>query len=285
MRLLHRTTDRSSVEPCSESEAFVASAQEHFANAFPNPQREGCPAAGVIQTIVKSERLPDDALQAHLFGCSECFNRYRSAVRIWQMEKQRAARLGRHSIWEMFWNWRVPVGIAATALLLSASLWLGRTSSPQPNQLDFQPTPLASLVAKGPQPEPVGATSPTPAKPALPNAQPPLLAVKVDLNEYRSLGAQQRNSNEADSPVTLHRARLRLRLTLRENSPAGNYRISVLENGRLRATASARSRDGNTLPIVLDLRHVVGPQARLRIERAGQNDVAPDEYQVKMKSR
>lgn len=283
MKLPDQTNDDSAAESSSEVEAVVASAREHFATAFPNPRREGCPAAGVIQTVVESERVPNDALQAHLFNCSECFNEYRTAVQTWRMEKQRAAKLGRRSAWELFGNWRTLVSAAAAALvLLSAGLWFGRASSPQSNQVRSQPTPMAPVVAESKQPESIGTTSPTPsvAEPQSHISQESLLAVKIDLNDTRSLGAQRRGGGEAGSPILLRRARLRLLLTLRENSPAGSYRVSLFENGRKCDAAVARSFDGKTLQIMLDLRRVAGSQARLSIQRANQPDVAPDEYSV-----
>ncbi|MBL8191945.1 MAG: hypothetical protein JNK38_28295 [Acidobacteria bacterium] len=282
MKLFNRTNEDS-----PEVEAFVASAQRHFASAFPNPQREGCPALGVIQTVVRSEQLPDDMLQAHLFGCSECFNEYQIAVRTWQVEKERTVDVasGWLSGLAVLWNWRTLAGATVIALLLlSVGLWFWRASAPQSNQVRSQPTPTASVVAESIQPGPVGTTSS-----ALSEAerQPPgkenLLAIKIDLNEFRSLGSQRRGSSEAESPITLPRARRRLLLTLRENSPAGSYRISLFEAGRKRDAVIARSRNGRTLQVVLDLRRVVGTEARLSIGRISQPDFAPDEYSLVIK--
>lgn len=283
MKLFNRTNEDS-----PEVEAFVASAQQHFTSAFPNPQREGCPAPGVIQTVVKSERVPDDTLQTHLFGCSECFKEYQDVVRTWQAEKERTVDVA--SDWlsglAVLWNWRTLAGATATILLLlSVGLWFWRGSAPQSDQVRSQPTPTASVVAESVQPEPVGTASPTALASQMQPTEPKenLLAIKIDLNEFRSLGSQRRGSSEAESPITLPRVRGRLLLTLRENSPAGNYRVSLFEAGRKRDAVIARSRNGRTLQVVLDLRRVVGAEARLSIERISQPDFAPDEYRLVIK--
>ena len=282
MKLFNRTNEDS-----PEVEAFVASAQQHFASAFPNPQREGCPAPGVIQTVVRSEQLPDDTLQTHLFGCSECFKEYQDVVRTWQAEKEPTVDVasGWLSSLAVLWNWRTLAGATVTALLLlSVGLWFWRASAPQSDQVRSQPTPTASVVAKSIQPEPVGTTSSTLSEAERQSSgKGNLLAIKIDLNDYRSLGSQRRGSSEAESPITLPRARRRLLLTLRENSPAGSYRVSLFEAGRKRDAVIARSRNGRTLQVVLDLRRVVGAEARLSIERMNQPDFAPDEYSLLIK--
>lgn len=271
----------------ADTEALIAAAQEHFATDFPNPRRAGCPVPCVIQTIVQMERLPDDELQAHLTGCSECFNEYRAAVQAWRREKELTANAasGWRSGLGALWNWRI-VASASTAalLLLSAGLLFWRTSVPQSDQVRSQPFPTASVGAKNIQPEPVGTTQPSPSV----NAQQPsvpkesLLAINLDLNDYRSLGSQRRGGGEAEPPIPLPRARARLLLTLPENSPAGNYRVSLFESGRKRDAIIAHSRNGQTLQFVLDLRRVAGSQARLSIQRAGQPDVSPKEYDVEI---
>ncbi len=284
MKLLHRTKDRSSEEISPEADAFIASAQDHFAHAFPNPGRAGCPGDGAIQAVVQSEQVPSDVLQAHLFGCSECFNEYRTAVRAWREQKKPAADLDWRAIWGTFWNWRTLAGATTALLLLSAGLWVWFASSPQSNQVRSQPSLAASVVAENIQPEPAGTISPTPLAGTRQSSvnKGSLLALNRDLNDYRSLGSQRRGGGEAESPIPLPRAYIRLLLTLPENSPAGSYRVSLLEDGRTRDAVTARSRNRQTLQIILDLRRVVGSQARLSIERAGQSDVSPLEYNVEI---
>jgi len=280
-------SDRAPVRSFAETEALITAAQEHFATDFPNPRRSGCPAPGVIQTIVQAERLPDDELLAHLFGCSECFNEYQAFIRTWRAERELTANAvsGWRSALGVLWNWRILAGATATALLLlSAGLLSWRTSAPQSDQVRSQPIPTASVVAKNIQPEPVSTTPPNPSG----NAQQPsvpkesLLPINLDLNDYRSLGSQRRGGGEAEPPIPLPRVRAQLLLTLPENSPAGNYRVSLFEGGRKRDAAVERSRNGQTLQIILDFRRVVGSQARLIIERASQPDIAPEDYEIRI---
>lgn len=287
---MNNANDNSPLNRHADTEELIAAAQRHFAGDYLNPQRAGCPVPGTLQAIVRAERLPDDELQHHLFGCSECFNEYRTVVRTWQAEKEHAVDVasGWLSGLAVLWNWRILAGVTAAALLLlSVGLWFWRASAPQSDQVRSQPTPTASVVAENiqiGQPEPVGTTSPTPSEAGRqPSGKENLLAIEIDLNDYRSLGSQRRGGSEAESPIPLPRAHKRLLLTLRENSPAGSYRVSLFEGERKRDAFIARSSNGKTLQVVLDLRRVVGAEARLSIERINQPDFAPDEYRLVIK--
>jgi hypothetical protein len=255
-------------------EKLIFVAQKHFATAFPNERREGCPALDVIMAA-RPDRPPGDELSAHLFSCSECFNGYSAAMRDYYL---RTAPDGapdwRTKLMRALSRWRLPMFVGATAsLLLAAGLlirWRHQTESPQSSQNRSQPTPLASaeipLTPVPPAPTVGQPPDPHPEKP--PQAE--LLAINLNLNRYRALGDTIRGGSlrEEEKKIKLPPLRALLNLRLRRGSEAGLYRISVVDpNGKRLTRAIARSRNGKSLDAVLDLRRAVRTAHRLRVER------------------
>ncbi len=113
----NRQTNRHQPDDATELSAI---AQHYFATRFINPQRHGCPAPGMLQTLVRSAQLPDDELHAHLFRCSECFSEYRAAV-LAHREAQTPASWW-HALLAGSWGWRNPLLAGAGARLSLNSL-------------------------------------------------------------------------------------------------------------------------------------------------------------------
>ena len=56
---------------------FLGFAKSYLSEAFPNPQRIGCPADSDLQHMAEHPVEPRDAtVSEHLTCCSPCFNRY-----------------------------------------------------------------------------------------------------------------------------------------------------------------------------------------------------------------
>jgi hypothetical protein len=56
---------------------FFGFAKSYLSEAFPNPQRIGCPADSDLQRMAQHPVEARDAeVSAHLTSCSPCFNRY-----------------------------------------------------------------------------------------------------------------------------------------------------------------------------------------------------------------
>jgi hypothetical protein len=63
-------------EDFNEAE-FFGFAKSYLSEAFPNPQRIGCPADSDLQRMAEhSVEARDAAVSEHLTCCSPCFNRY-----------------------------------------------------------------------------------------------------------------------------------------------------------------------------------------------------------------
>jgi hypothetical protein len=100
------------------SEELISIAQEHYSAGFPNPKRIDCPNDDVIKTIVFSGKLPDERLLAHLFKCSECYQRLQT-----ELAAYRATRPAREaSLWSRAVHFvtikPIPVLASSMALLL-----------------------------------------------------------------------------------------------------------------------------------------------------------------------
>jgi hypothetical protein len=255
-------------------EKLIFAAQRHFANAFPNERREGCPAPDVILSA-RADLPPSDELRAHLFRCSECFNGYSAAMRDHYRQTAIAAEADRRTkLMRAISKWRLPLlAGAAVSLLLAASPFIQRlrqTESPQSSQTRSQPAPVAS--ADNPlTPVPPASNAGQPPDPTQDNPRPAeLLAINLNLNQYRALGDITRGGSrrEEQKKINLPPLRAHLKLRLRRGSEAGLYRISVVDpNGNRLTGASARSRNGKSLDAVLNLRRAARTAHRLRVER------------------
>ena len=51
--------------------------QKLFLEAFPNPDRVGCPDDYALQALAEAWPAPNDPLLRHVSSCSECYREYR----------------------------------------------------------------------------------------------------------------------------------------------------------------------------------------------------------------
>ena len=57
-------------------EEFFGFARSYLSEAFPNPQRIGCPPDHELTLLAERPKEADPAASQHLTCCSPCFNRY-----------------------------------------------------------------------------------------------------------------------------------------------------------------------------------------------------------------
>jgi hypothetical protein len=279
------------------AERLVAFAREYYSTAFPNPDRRDCPPPEKIRTTVLSGLPPNEGLSRHLFGCSECYNFYR-ALRAEReaspgavAASQGAAVASRRSRLASAFGGQlgprrwVLVGAAALAVVAFGwAVWrvvVGKKETAAHNAPVVTPTP--SPAAEAPAPAPVGAT---PA-PLIASASPPpragdiesdLIVRHVDLEAYAARRGAAALGDGGESGIGLPPARLRLTLTLPENSGADRYSVSLVNRSdQVIAAARARSHDGRRLTVNLDLRRLAGGSYRLRLARPGE---PPEYYRV-----
>jgi hypothetical protein len=255
-------------------EKLITAAQNHFATAYPNERRVGCPAPGVIMAA-RADRPPGDELRAHLLRCSECFNGYSAALQDhYRRTASESAADWRAKLLRALSRWPLPLFSGVTAaLLLVVSLLIQRREPPetlQSIQRRSQPTPVASAV----NPLTPVPPAPTVGRPPDPPQEQPRpaewLAINLDLNRYRALGDSIRGESrrEEETKIKLRPLRALLKLRLRHGSEAGHYRISVVDpNGKRLTGAKARSLNGKSLDAAIDLRRAARRAHRLRVER------------------
>lgn len=74
-----------------DEERMIAAGREHYATAFPNPDRVGCPDETTMQALVRRQvdRTTRQQIDSHMMQCSPCFNDY---VRLREAGEQSARR-------------------------------------------------------------------------------------------------------------------------------------------------------------------------------------------------
>lgn len=276
-----------------QTETLIEFARDYFAAGFPNPDRHGCPDRAKLTTLAQAGHLPDDELRAHLFGCSDCFREYRTALATRAVDAPAAA-------WWQTWRDKLVatlmlrpglVWTSVAALLLAGALLIGtRWRGESHNPL----SPAASETAQAHAPiSAPAASSPTPDARSARNVEPPapqsnpaarrgalatemVTAVSVDLNEYVALRGVTDVGGGGQQFIRLAPVRTRLKLRLPEGSLAGAYTVSLVDEfDKALATDKAVSRDAKWLIATLDFRHNTAKSYRLKVEQQG---APPDFY-------
>src|SRR5258708_13692314 len=110
-------------------------AHSYLSEAFPNPDREGCPPDAALRSLALSPTESEPIVTEHLAACSPCFRRY--AELLAQLRSQRAVE--EKLSWERVAWWSrshpVLVGTAigcALSIVIGASLLLNRIRVPNP---------------------------------------------------------------------------------------------------------------------------------------------------------
>jgi len=236
-------------ETLQKEEELLASARSYLADAFPNPERTGCPPDDALKAMALGRSAGDESVSDHLTCCSPCFNAYVGYL------SQTRVRVRR-----MTWVKRSAVAFGIAAILVSVAYFLviKRRSAP--------------IVAPG-HPAPI-------TEPKTPNqAQPAVYApVLVDLSGASpTRGSKQRASGPvpqiipSGSPVALT-------LCLPLGSEERSYLITLTSGRQVvwSASAQARRENGDTLLHVnADFKDISPGGYRLRISSDGRRLSTP----------
>jgi hypothetical protein len=309
--------DKSENQPSSEAAANLAAASafaspddlvefasSYFASDFPNPGRLDCPPSDTLSALVHSGQLPDQKLRAHLFGCSECFKEYRSALAAYSAEMKEVASAESDSWWSRLLAGvslrPIPVfaGVLSLVLLAFVGAYVWRVYRTAPDQvfarqdsapvvagsegpsnnnlpsaeLGASPSPLGSVQPITPQPVPKqtdnqrqGPVLPPVPRPSTDDA---LIAMAIALDGY---SVTRGGAAASGGEIKFSPARTRLLLTLSEGAAKGLYSVSLVgASGDTLYSRNVRSADGKTLTTTLDMRGLTPQKFSLRISREGE---------------
>src|SRR5882762_4479366 len=76
-------------------------AHSYLSEAFPNPDREGCPPDSALRSLAFNPRESEPTVTEHLAACSPCFRRYGELLAELksQTEKEKRFAWSRISVW------------------------------------------------------------------------------------------------------------------------------------------------------------------------------------------
>jgi len=69
-----RVKDRGGLE--KDSKELLDFARSYLSDAFPNPDRQGCPPDAALRSLAVNPSGTEAAITEHLASCSPCFRRY-----------------------------------------------------------------------------------------------------------------------------------------------------------------------------------------------------------------
>src|SRR5712691_264260 len=87
-------------------------ARTYLSNAFPNPDRQGCPPDAALRSLAFNPRGGEPTVTEHLAACSPCFRRYSAFLaELKAQQKAESASSTRISAWS-----KAHPALASTAL-------------------------------------------------------------------------------------------------------------------------------------------------------------------------
>ena len=205
-------------------------ARSYLSEAFPNPDRQGCPPDAALRSLAFNPRESQAGVTEHLASCSPCFRRYGELLGEFKSQKEKEKRF----IWERMSVWTkahpVLVGTAALCLLLIAiGVGLLLRGIRQPN---------APPVETNRKPNPTEPQNPTVA----------YLPFSLDLSSISPVRGSE-PPKAAQRHVLVPNSRLDLTMTLPLASPEGSYELKLTSEGQAfwSKTAQAHLQKGKTL--------------------------------------
>jgi hypothetical protein len=210
---------------------FLDFARSYLSEAFPNPDRQGCPPDPALRSLAFNPTEGEPAVTQHLAFCSPCFRRYSELLAELKSQQQAA-----ESPWSRIYLWsRAHLVLAATALACALFTAIG-----------------VSLLLRGirqPSAPPIETNrKPSPTQPVNPNVA--YLPFSLDLSR---LSFPVRGSESAPTGtkqrVLVPNSRLNLTLTLPFASPEGRYEVKLAAGGQTfwSKSAQAHLQEGKTL--------------------------------------
>jgi hypothetical protein len=143
-----RIKDRAALE--KKNKELLDFARSYLSEAFPNPDRQGCPPDAALRSLAFNPRESEPSVTEHLATCSPCFRRYSELLAELKSQPRAEARLffTRISAWS-----KAHPGLAGTAALCMLLIVIGfglllhgiRQPNTPPMDTDRKPNPTEPL--------------------------------------------------------------------------------------------------------------------------------------------
>jgi len=122
---------------------FRESARAYLSEAFPNPERKGCPPDAALKTLARSPKESDKSLGNHLTCCSPCFNAYMAHLKLARSEIVPGGRIRRPTWTSGF----LVAGSAAIIVIFACAFFMRlRTTSPIASTLEQISKPATNAL-------------------------------------------------------------------------------------------------------------------------------------------
>ena len=225
-------------------------AHSYLSEAFPNPDRQGCPPDVALRSLALSPTESEPTVTEHLAACSPCFGRY--AELLAQLRLQRAVEEKLSWVRVATWSRSHPVLVGAALvcalfIAIGASLLLNRIRVPNP--------PLDTHRA----PNPV-----QPANPTLAYAP-----FSLDLSTLSPVRGSEPSATASQQRIRVPSSPLYLTLTLPLASEERSYNVRLTASGQTLWSKSAQAHlhEGQTLiQVEADFRQVPAGSYNLEVE-------------------
>jgi len=220
-------------------------AKRHLSEAFPNPQRVGCPDEGSIRSMAVRPRQADPAVGEHLAFCSPCFNRYMDFL----AESRQEQQAQRQPLWKevLAWPKTSPMWIGSAVMVIGLLSMIAYFVALQ------REDPRTGIV-----PPPIG-TMPGPIE---------YSPFELDL---RSISPTRAPVSKEEHPViSIPRKPLEISFLLPVGAEEGTYSVSLKAEGKPVWTARSEAR-------------LVQQKTTLRV-RANLSEYPPGTYTIEVES-
>lgn len=199
-------------------------ARRYLSEAFPNPQRMGCPTQRELRLMALQPQQADESVSDHLTFCSPCFKRYMDFLVDLQQERGVKKRL----LWRdvLAWPKATPVRIGSAVMVIGLLSMVTCFVALQQDGQDVL-APLRPATTPGP----IGVA--------------PLTLDLTELSPTRGSKSQKAGSHRINVPLGL----LDLTLTLPLGSEQGSYRTTLRSGDQVfwSQSTQARLHDGQML--------------------------------------
>jgi hypothetical protein len=242
-----KTTEQGAVR---RNEELLVFARSYLSDAFPNPERIGCPTDDALRLRAIRPLKGDASIGEHLMSCSPCFNAY-----MVHLEQARAR------VRKITWVKRsvAAVGVAAV-LAIVCYLFLAKPGG-TPLVAPRNPAPIAN-----------------PQKPGETPATVNYVPLSIDLSGATpTRGSRETATHMAPQPIPSNSpVAMSLRLPLA--SEEGLYSITLSSEGHVvwSAQSQARRENGDTvLRVHADFKDIPAGRYTLRVSSSGRHLTVP----------